>query len=204
MATILHFCCICAVTVINQRCCRTSYEIKNHAIMIKNGSSLHRFCPNSVLSTILFIPEVYYCFQSPWYVTLDLQKSVCTKFWYHIDDTFKNILSQEREIWLYRLAWDLHRNICDFPKHWMLYWNLSCVPFSKWGHFAGHGSDKPVLWSERLPVSMDRMARHFLSTCTIIAWYVQLLTHWGRDKWRPFCRRHFQMHFQEYKWLNFA
>ena len=29
-----------------------------------------------------------------------------------------------------------------------------------------------------------------------------LLTHWGRDKWTPFRRRHFQMHFLEWKCLN--
>ena len=30
-----------------------------------------------------------------------------------------------------------------------------------------------------------------------------LLTQWGRDKWRPFSRRHFQMHFLEWKCINF-
>ena len=30
-----------------------------------------------------------------------------------------------------------------------------------------------------------------------------LLTHWGRDKWTPFRRRHFQMHFLEWKCINF-
>ena len=29
------------------------------------------------------------------------------------------------------------------------------------------------------------------------------LTHWSRDKWPPFRRRHFQMHFLEWKCLNF-
>ena len=29
------------------------------------------------------------------------------------------------------------------------------------------------------------------------------LTHWGRDKWPPFSRRHFQMHFLEWKCINF-
>ena len=28
------------------------------------------------------------------------------------------------------------------------------------------------------------------------------LTHWGRGKWTPFRRRHFQMHFLEWKYLN--
>ena len=28
------------------------------------------------------------------------------------------------------------------------------------------------------------------------------LTHWGRDKWTPFRRRHFQMHFLQWKCLN--
>ena len=28
------------------------------------------------------------------------------------------------------------------------------------------------------------------------------LTHWGRDKWTPFSRRHFQIHFCEWKWMN--
>ena len=30
------------------------------------------------------------------------------------------------------------------------------------------------------------------------------LTHWGREKWPPFHRRHFQMHFLEWKCMNFA
>ena len=29
------------------------------------------------------------------------------------------------------------------------------------------------------------------------------LTHWGRDKWPPFSRRHFQMDFLEWKCMNF-
>ena len=29
------------------------------------------------------------------------------------------------------------------------------------------------------------------------------LTHWGWDKWPPSTRRHFQMHFLEWKWINF-
>ena len=29
------------------------------------------------------------------------------------------------------------------------------------------------------------------------------LTHWGRDKWTPFSRRHFQMHFLDWKCMNF-
>ena len=29
-----------------------------------------------------------------------------------------------------------------------------------------------------------------------------LLTHWGRDKWTPFRRRHFQTHFLEWKYYN--
>ena len=29
------------------------------------------------------------------------------------------------------------------------------------------------------------------------------LTHWGRDKWTPFRRRHFQMHFLQWKCFNF-
>ena len=32
--------------------------------------------------------------------------------------------------------------------------------------------------------------------------YQILLTHWGRDKWTPFRRRHFQLHFPEWKCLN--
>ena len=30
-----------------------------------------------------------------------------------------------------------------------------------------------------------------------------ILTHWGRDKWPPFSRQHFQMHFLEWKCVNF-
>ena len=30
-----------------------------------------------------------------------------------------------------------------------------------------------------------------------------LLTHWGRDKWAPFSRRHFQMYFLEWKCMDF-
>ena len=31
-----------------------------------------------------------------------------------------------------------------------------------------------------------------------------VLAHWGRDKWTPFSRRHFQMHFLEWKCINFV
>ena len=32
-------------------------------------------------------------------------------------------------------------------------------------------------------------------------WFI--LTHWGQDKWPPFSRRHFQMHFLQWKCINF-
>ena len=35
-----------------------------------------------------------------------------------------------------------------------------------------------------------------------ISYVARPLTHWGRDKWTPFRRRHFQMHFLEWKCLN--
>ena len=38
-------------------------------------------------------------------------------------------------------------------------------------------------------------------SCILIAFWN--LTHWGRDKWPPFSRRHFQMHFLEWKCINF-
>ena len=38
--------------------------------------------------------------------------------------------------------------------------------------------------------------------CLEMAKYVMTLTHWGRDKWTPFRRRHIQMHFLEWKCLN--
>ena len=36
-----------------------------------------------------------------------------------------------------------------------------------------------------------------------LRWARGLLTHWGRDKWPPFSRGHFQMHFLEWKFINF-
>ena len=33
--------------------------------------------------------------------------------------------------------------------------------------------------------------------------HITVLTHWGQDKWPPFSRRHFQMHFLEWKCINF-
>ena len=34
-------------------------------------------------------------------------------------------------------------------------------------------------------------------------WGFPCLTHWGRDKWSPFSRWHFQMHILEWKCINF-
>ena len=36
----------------------------------------------------------------------------------------------------------------------------------------------------------------------ISSWTSAYLTHWGRDKCPPFPRRHFQMHFLEWKYMN--
>ena len=38
--------------------------------------------------------------------------------------------------------------------------------------------------------------------CLNLPKQTDLLTHWGRDKWTPFRRRHFQVHFLEWKCLN--
>ena len=49
-----------------------------------------------------------------------------------------------------------------------------------------------ICWIHAFPVV------HGLSTMP----YTEL-THWGRDKWPPFSRRHFQMHFLEWKCVDF-
>ena len=36
----------------------------------------------------------------------------------------------------------------------------------------------------------------------VFIYWISNLTHWGRDKWTPFRRRHFQLHFPEWKCLN--
>ena len=40
-------------------------------------------------------------------------------------------------------------------------------------------------------------------TKTRLSEWSQHLTHWGRDKWPPFFRRHFQMDFLEWKCVDF-
>ena len=40
---------------------------------------------------------------------------------------------------------------------------------------------------------------HGTSYNQIISW----LSHWGREQWTPFSRRHFQMHFLQWKCMNF-
>ena len=39
--------------------------------------------------------------------------------------------------------------------------------------------------------------------CQSISSHWKCLTHWGRDKWPPFSRRHFETHFLEWKYWNF-
>ena len=39
--------------------------------------------------------------------------------------------------------------------------------------------------------------------CVCVCLVILKLTDWGRDKWPPFSRRHFQMHFLEWKCINF-
>ena len=41
------------------------------------------------------------------------------------------------------------------------------------------------------------------SPTPILASATHILTHWGWDKWPPFCRRYFQVHFFEWKLMNF-
>ena len=53
-----------------------------------------------------------------------------------------------------------------------------------------------VVSSHEWPVIRKAFSCHHIIICR------RRLTHWGRDKWTPFRRRHFQMHFLEWKYLN--
>ena len=57
-----------------------------------------------------------------------------------------------------------------------------------------------ILWNktEVNNIYLCGQMSHFAHITTVL-W----LTHWGRDKWPPFQRRHFQMDFLEWKCINF-
>ena len=45
--------------------------------------------------------------------------------------------------------------------------------------------------------------QHNRYTNTTNALWWRLLTHWAETKWQPFSKRNFQMHFREWKYVNF-
>ena len=64
------------------------------------------------------------------------------------------------------------------------------------GIFASQWRGASDLLPEITPPERWNMARTILPQLNI-------LTHWGRDKWPPFSRRYLQMHFLKWKCINF-
>ena len=53
-----------------------------------------------------------------------------------------------------------------------------------------------------LTVAQWNCLQDSISSADSVSSFRSSLTHWGRDKWTSFRRRHFQMHFLEWKCLN--
>ena len=68
--------------------------------------------------------------------------------------------------------------------------------------------DYPFLHAEKISDSDLVVCRDVpldLKIAVILRWVRSMsLTHWGREKWRPFSRRHFQIHFLKWKFMNFT
>ena len=79
--------------------------------------------------------------------------------------------------------------ICRLPK-----WRSVCP-----------GRDELISW---LMTQWRKEPRHLVATVLKFSRntpssVTEVLSHWGRDKWPPFPRRHFQMDFLEWKCMNF-
>ena len=90
--------------------------------------------------------------------------------------------------------WQWHQPLMQVPgrSFWMSLKTRPCMEFPMpTGPTAG--SERSFGRSSVWPASVSFIPQLYLS-----------LTHWGRDKLRPFRRRHFQMHFLEWKCMNSA
>ena len=68
--------------------------------------------------------------------------------------------------------------------------------------FSKHSEDTPLVVKYVFPVYYT-VYHPWLIPLSDILFYLWQLTHWGRDKCPTFSRRHFQMHFLEWKCINF-
>ena len=122
-------------------------------------------------------------------------------------------------------------NLCRYPNDWKriyltsnairdktshdIKWYLRwCKVPHWWGSnhdFRCSSDNEDNRWMPYLTVesSPSDLGWWLLNLCLLIFHYSPLdridicITHWGWDKWPPFARRHFQMHFLEWKYINF-
>ena len=81
------------------------------------------------------------------------------------------------------------------------------IKMSSYQYRKSHCGDKTVVRSSYLHNGIsytgNMSSLYWIGTLYAIPGWGMLM-HWGRDKWMLFCRRHFQMHFLEWKCMNFA
>ena len=106
-------------------------------------------------------------------------------------------------------------SFCVLPLTWI---SISIICISFWGAAAVRAASKVAAAEARAvpspsprpatpqsQPSRPRTPQEPVSSCHSVwltHWSLGDLTHWGRDKWTPFRRRHFQMPFLEWKCVN--
>ena len=91
-----------------------------------------------------------------------------------------------------------------------------CYHFSKFSSIFATSCDSPAGWyisSQKIrniffdswwPEPDDQQPLWWLDYLNIFCFqHIRVKLHWGRDKWPPISWRHFQMHFLEWKCMNF-
>ena len=122
------------------------------------------------------------------------QRNHSTSFWHNKNGVWKNVWNQSTKRYFH--AW----NPLPYTHSWLEQ------------YFSFPGDLDQTFLSEMLSWNKSQSGNciiHFLSivtvtwggrTCITVIYFH--LTHWGRDKWTPFGRRYFQVHFLEWKCLN--
>ena len=112
-----------------------------------------------------------------------------------------------------RLEWLFYQSHTQFIAQLHVQWYFLCCfkygeygwtrvrfHFHKWQSRLVNYLEYRILRQQRVNIPTGPCLPKELSKPNLPMYF---LTRWGRDKWTPFRRRHFQMHFREWKYMNF-
>ena len=131
-------------------------------------------------------------------------KKICYIFCYYLFLTIQSyiIWCNQTHLCAFSIYACVHSNVLPTKSSSMIYLNWGSDGCIRLVYFFVLFCNLPPLILSRTFDLSSLVTYNYGSCCFVEDHHFQYISHWGRDKWTPFRRRHFQIHFLEWKWLN--